>query len=63
VSITAAHVRDHSTAMLCSVQKCNWLCCNVALRGGKRYTGKAFYVTAAIEITCHDHSMPLRSAR
>ena len=28
-SITAAHVRDHSTAMICSVQKCNWLCCNV----------------------------------
>jgi len=28
-SITAAHVRDHSTAMICSVQKCNWLSCNV----------------------------------
>jgi len=32
-SITAAHVRDHSTAvstaMTCSVQKCNWLCCDV----------------------------------
>jgi len=28
-SITAVHVRDHSTAMICSVQKCNWLCCNV----------------------------------
>jgi len=28
-SITAAHVRDHSTAMICSLQKCNWLCCNV----------------------------------
>jgi len=28
-SITAAHVRDHSTAMICSVQNCNWLCCNV----------------------------------
>jgi len=28
-SITAAHVRDHSTAMICSVQKCYWLCCNV----------------------------------
>jgi len=28
-SITAAHVRDHSTAMICSVQKCNRLCCNV----------------------------------
>jgi len=28
-SITAAHVRDHSTAMICSVQKCNWRCCNV----------------------------------
>jgi len=28
-SITAAHVRDHSTAMVCSVQKCKWLCCNV----------------------------------
>jgi len=27
-SITAAHVRDHSTAMICSVQKCTWLCCN-----------------------------------
>jgi len=26
---TAAHVRDHSAAMICSVQKCNWLCCNV----------------------------------
>jgi len=24
-SITAAHVRDHSTAMICSVQKYNWL--------------------------------------
>jgi len=29
-SITAAHVRDHSTTMICSVQKCSWLCCNVA---------------------------------
>ena len=29
-SITAAHVRDHSTAMICFVQKCNWLCCNVS---------------------------------
>ena len=28
-SITAAHVRDHSAAMICSVQKCNWLCCNI----------------------------------
>jgi len=28
-SITAAHVRDHSTAMICSEQKCNWFCCNV----------------------------------
>ena len=28
-SITAAHVRDHSTAKICSVQKRNWLCCNV----------------------------------
>jgi len=28
-SITAAHVRDHSAAMICSVQKCNWLWCNV----------------------------------
>jgi len=28
-SITAAHVSDHSTAMIFSVQKCNWLCCNV----------------------------------
>jgi len=28
-STTAAHVRDHSTVMICSVQKCNWLCCNV----------------------------------
>ena len=28
-SITAAHVRDHSTAMICSVQICNWLCCDV----------------------------------
>jgi len=28
-SITSAHVRDHSTAMICSVEKCNWLCCNV----------------------------------
>jgi len=25
-SITAAHVRDDSTAMICFVQKCNWLC-------------------------------------
>ena len=33
------------------------------LRSGKRYTGKAFYDRAAIEITCHDHSMLLRSAR
>ena len=24
-SITAAHVRDHSRTMICSVQKCNWL--------------------------------------
>jgi len=28
-SITAAHVRGHSTAMISSVQKCNWLCWNV----------------------------------
>jgi len=30
-SITAAHVRGHSrpTAVILSVQKCNWLCCNV----------------------------------
>jgi len=28
--VAAAHVRDHSTAMICSVQKCNWLCCNVS---------------------------------
>jgi len=28
-SITAVHVRDHSTAMICSVRKCNWICCNV----------------------------------
>jgi len=27
--ITAAHVRDHSTAMICSMQKCSWLCSNV----------------------------------
>jgi len=33
------------------------------LRCGKRYTGKAFYDRAAIEITCNDHSMLLRSAR
>jgi len=31
-SITAAHVRDHRTAMICSVQKSNWLCCNVGYR-------------------------------
>ena len=28
-SITAAHVRDYSTAMICLVEKCNWLSCNV----------------------------------
>jgi len=28
-SITAEHVRDHSTAMICSVQKCNWFRGNV----------------------------------
>jgi len=28
-STTTAHVRDHSTGMICSVQKCNWLCSNV----------------------------------
>jgi len=28
-SITAAHVRDHSRAIFFSVQKRNWLCCNV----------------------------------
>jgi len=28
-SITAAHARDHSTVLICSVKKCNWLCCNV----------------------------------
>jgi len=28
-SITAAHVRDHSTAIICSMLKCNWLRCNV----------------------------------
>jgi len=34
----------------------------VVLRRGKRYTGKAFFDRAAVEITCHDHSMLLRSA-
>jgi len=29
-SITAAHVTDHSTAIICSMQKCDWLCCNIA---------------------------------
>jgi len=29
VLITAAHVRDRRTIMVCSVQKCSWLCCNV----------------------------------
>ena len=28
-SITAAHVREHSKAMICSMQKCYLLCCNV----------------------------------
>jgi len=28
-SITAARVRDHSTATICCMQKYNWLCCNV----------------------------------
>jgi len=28
-SITAAHVRGNSSAMIYPVQKCNWLCCNV----------------------------------
>jgi len=28
-SIVTAHVRVHSTAMVWSVQKCNWFCCNV----------------------------------
>jgi len=28
-SSTAAHVRDQSTVIICSVQKCNWFCCNV----------------------------------
>jgi len=28
-SVAGAHVRDHSTAIICSVQKSNWLCCNV----------------------------------
>jgi len=26
-SIIAAYARDHSIAMICPVQKCNWLCC------------------------------------
>jgi len=29
VSVAAAHVRDHSIAIIGSVQKCIWLCCNV----------------------------------
>jgi len=29
-SITAAHVRDHSTAIVCFVQKFNGLCFNVS---------------------------------
>ena len=33
------------------------------LRSGKRYTGKAFCDRAAIQITCHDHCMLLRSTR
>jgi len=27
-SFTAAHVRDHNTAMICFMQKYNWLGCN-----------------------------------
>jgi len=29
-SITAAHVRTTVQAMICLVEKCNWLCCNVS---------------------------------
>ena len=28
-SFTAVRVRDHSAAMICFVQKCNWSCCNL----------------------------------
>ena len=38
-SITAARVRDHSTAIICFAQKCKWLCCNVGchvFRNGQR---------------------------
>jgi len=33
-SFTAAHVRDHSRAMIGFVQKCNWLCCNIGCHIG-----------------------------
>jgi len=39
-SIAAAHVRDHNTAMICSVQKCNWLCCNVGCHVFRNRHGK-----------------------
>jgi len=29
MSVAAAQLRDHSTAIICSVHKCNCLCCNV----------------------------------
>jgi len=40
-SITAAHVRDDSTAMICFVQKCNWLCFNA---GCHVFTNRHAYV-------------------
>ena len=33
-SFTVAHVRDHSAAMICFVQKCNWLCYNIGCQHG-----------------------------
>jgi len=64
-SLYSAHqlIRASIQEVIKSWLQRNASCWAPILRSGKCYTGKAFYVTAAIEITCHDHSMLLWSVR
>jgi len=48
-SLTAARVKDHSTAMICFIQKCNCLCCNVGCHVNLKmqiYNVKKFHLQA-----------------
>ena len=55
--ITAAHVKDHSTAMICSVQKCNWLCCNIGYHVfGNRQHIVEFVLAPQHEMSCNSET-------